>query len=210
MPSVPYRHLWKLRPGKLVAGLTGGLACGKTEVLNRLGKLGAGVISADSLARKVLDTGTPVYRAVAAKYGRACLGPGGEIDRTKLAGRVFSDPAQRLWLENAVHPWVLKNIAAFVRAGVAGVIVADIPLLFEKRLEGLFDITVCVYSTRRQQIRRAMKRGWKKEDVLGRIRAQLSSSEKAAMADVVLDNTGKIGDLHRQADNLYAALKIIA
>ncbi len=197
-------------PGAIVVGLTGGLACGKTAFLNSLEKSGAFVISTDSLAHEALEKGRPGYRAVLGRYGEKYLGPGRAVDRAELGRHVFSVTRARRWLEDAVHPWILKKMASLVRTCRRKVIVADVPLLFEKKLEDRFDLTVCVYSTWAQQVSRAMARNWTRKDVLERMKAQWSASEKARRADIVIDNTGKMNDLRRQADGFYAALKMIA
>lgn len=194
---------------RLVVGLTGGLACGKTTFLDRLEKSGAFVVSTDSLAHEALEKGRPGYRAVLGRYGEKYLGPGGAIDRAKLGRHVFSSSAARHRLEGVLHPYILKKMASLIQACRRKIIVADVPLLFEKNLQDRFDLTVCVYSTRAQQVTRAMERTWSRKEVLERMKAQWSASKKARRADVVIDNTGKIGDLCRQADGFYAALKMI-
>ncbi|MCL6500050.1 MAG: dephospho-CoA kinase, partial [Firmicutes bacterium] len=117
---------------KLVA-LTGGIASGKTTVARMLRELGAEVVDADALAREVVSAGSPALQEIVASFGPEFLLPDGQLDRRKLAERVFSDPAARARLNAIVHPRVRERMRQEVdrirSLRPDAVVVLDVPLL---------------------------------------------------------------------------------
>src|SRR5438309_5377209 len=96
--------------GKILLGLTGNIACGKSVVLRQLRKLGAFVVDADSLIHVILQKGGPAYEPVLNEFGRGILAPNGEIDRRALGRIVFAEPTRLKRLEEIEHPIVRKLI----------------------------------------------------------------------------------------------------
>jgi dephospho-CoA kinase len=90
----------------VIAGLTGGLACGKSFVARALGEMGCHVIEADKIGREVTETGGEAYEAVIAAFGKEIVGEDGRIDRAKLAARVFASPPDLERLNAIIHPAV--------------------------------------------------------------------------------------------------------
>lgn len=189
---------------RLVVGLTGGIACGKSTVAGHFRKMGATVLCADALAGEELRRGRAGYRAVLKRYGGQCLSPDGELNRSFIAGRVFSDEAERLWLESVLHPLVLRRAAGEIKAA-RGVIVFDVPLLFEKRLGGMFDVAIAVYADRKKRLARARARGWTEAEMRARERAQLSPENKMEMADIVINNSGEKSKTFQAVERAYRA-----
>ena len=99
----------------IVVGLTGGIASGKSTVAETMRQAGMPVIDADSLGRLVLDRGTEAYEQTVAAFGNEILDETGDIDRQRLGGKVFQDPAARVKLESITHP----AIAAMAKRGLA-------------------------------------------------------------------------------------------
>lgn len=194
------------RPGKIVMGLTGSIAAGKSEAARCLARLGAQAICADSLAAAQLRAGAPGWKAVKKKFGARALSSDGGIDRVFLAEKVFADDGLRKWLENTIHPYVIIEASETIRKTKRTIIVFDAPLLFEAGLGDMFDITVCVHAEEKIRLARAAARGWTKEEFLRRSRAQFAPEEKAARADIVIDNSGPGPRLRGKIETLYKAL----
>ena len=119
----------------LKVALTGGIATGKSHVLERFRRLGVPCLDADLLAHGVEAAGTEATQAIAARFGDGVLAKDGSVDRTKLGPIVFADSVARSDLEAIVHPAVYRAITAGLRAfeltGNPRLAVVDVPLLFE-------------------------------------------------------------------------------
>lgn len=193
----------------LIVGLTGGIATGKSTVARRLQELGAWLIDADRIAREVVEPGEPALEEIRARFGPEVIGPDGRLDRARLGQIVFRDEKAREDLEAIVHPRVRQKMRETIerlrREHDTGVIVCDIPLLFETGV-GLewVDRTVVVYAPIEVQRERLMQRsGLDREEAERRIAAQLPTDEKARRADYVIDNSGDLESTLEQVDRLW-------
>jgi dephospho-CoA kinase len=196
----------------LRAGLTGGIGSGKSEVSRRLAAHGAVVIDADVAARAVVAPGTPGLARVVEAFGADVVGPDGALDRDRLGAIVFRDPASRTTLNAIVHPLVGQWMRAAEQAAVdaAGgdlIIVHDVPLLAENRRPGDFDLVIVVDVPPELQLERLVgHRGMTPDQARARMAAQASRSQRLAVADLVIDNSGSLADLDRRVDELWADL----
>lgn len=185
---------------RLVVGLTGGIASGKSTVLDWLAKRRIPTQSADLVVRECMRPGTSVYRAILRRFGRNLCRPDGALERAKLGSIVFKDAKARRALERIVHPCVIKAQKAFIRSH-RGLVVLDIPLLFEAKLESLVDHVVVVYAHRHQQMARMKARnGFTTAEARRRLAAQWPLKRKAARAHQVLKNTGTKAELRKQVN----------
>jgi dephospho-CoA kinase len=193
----------------LRVGLTGGIGAGKSEVSRRLASYGAVVIDADAVAREVVAPGTPGLAEVTAAFGPEVLRSDGTLDRDRLGERVFEDESLRMKLNAIIHPRVGERMAELERqAGDALVIVHDVPLLAENHLSGSFDEVVVVDVPPRIQAERlARERGMSKDQAEARMLAQASREERLAIATIVVDNSGSLPELDREAGELWAELR---
>lgn len=177
-----------------VIGLTGGIASGKSSVANILESCGAVVVDADLLAREVVAPGEPAYHAVVEAFGNTVLRPDGSLDRTALGKRVFADKAARKVLEEITHPRIAERAARRIeeeRLRGTKVLFYVVPLLFEAGLVSTVDEIWLVSVGEEAQINRLMKRdAIPREEALRKISAQMPLQEKAAYADVIIDNNG--------------------
>jgi len=189
-------------------GLTGGIASGKSTVSERLAALGAVVIDSDRLAREVVAPGTAGLAQVLEAFGPGILTPDGDLDRSRLAERVFHDQAARRRLEAIVHPLVQARAAEIEQAAPAGsVIVHDIPLLVESGQQDRFDRVVVVDVEEAVQLYRLRElRGLSKEAAQARVAAQASRQDRLATANHVLVNNGTPEDLVAAVDRLWPEL----
>lgn len=193
----------------LLVGLTGGIGSGKSTVARMLASRGAVVLDADGLARDAVEPGTPGYGAVVARFGIDVVTPGGSIDRAALASIVFGDDSARTDLESIVHPQVRRAIAEAVaaRADSDDVVVVDSPLLIETGAHEGFPVVIVVTASEESRIARLAARGMSDSDVRSRMAAQIPLEDKAAHADVLLDNEGDERALEAQVDRLWADLR---
>ncbi|HZD18086.1 MAG TPA: dephospho-CoA kinase [Actinomycetota bacterium] len=194
----------------LLVGLTGGIGSGKSTVAGMLDQRGAIVFDADALARQAVEPGTPGHDAVVERFGANILGPGGYLDREALASIVFADPAARRDLEAIVHPEVRRLFAAACQEheGSDHVIVLSAPLLVETGMHTAFDVLVLVSTTPETQVQRLLRdRAMSEEQIRARIGAQAPLEDKAAAADVIVDNEGTLDELEGQVERLWADLR---
>jgi dephospho-CoA kinase len=186
-------------------GLTGGIASGKSSVAALLKKRGCPVLDADLYAREALTPGTSASKAVVSRYGKRVIKDGtSEIDRAGLASIVFTDPNERSWLEQLVHPIVQRRFDDALRAlPDAPIVILMIPLLFEAGLEAWCSEIWVVRCTALQQKERLMARNnYTDTEATQRIAAQWPIDIKAQRADSVIHNIGLIDDLNYQLDTL--------
>jgi dephospho-CoA kinase len=191
--------------------LTGGLATGKSFVRESFQRLGVSTFDADTVARAVVDTGTEGLQAVIEHFGDGVRNTSGGLDRQKLAELVFHDSTARMNLESIIHPLVGRardRWFSHLSERPPGFAIAEIPLLYEAKLEHGFDAVVVVACTRRTQILRAVSRGDLTEaDVRLRIDAQTSLDEKLLRANYVVRTDGTFEETSRQVVELYRQLQ---
>ena len=193
----------------LRVALTGGLASGKTTVADRWAENGAVLIDSDVLARQVVEPGTPGLAAVRERFGDRVLAADGGLDRQALGAVVFAESQARKDLEGILHPLIRARAAELERAAApAAIVVQVIPLLAETgRTEG-FDAIVVVDLPTEIQLRRAMARdGSSAEQAGARIAAQAGRTERLAIADLVVDNSGDRDQLLAEADRVWQELR---
>ena len=196
----------------IIAGLTGGIASGKSTVSGFLSDAGAQVIDADQIARKVVKPGNPGYDAILALFGRTILMPGGDIDRKRLGEIIFNDPDKKARLDAIVHPLVFERSAERIAQIAAqtpdAVVIMDIPLLFEAGMESDLAEVIVVYVPEKLQLERLMNRdGIDEQAAMARIRSQMPIEKKRRRATVVIDNSGTTFDSRRQALAVFRRLK---
>jgi dephospho-CoA kinase len=178
----------------VIAGLTGGIASGKSTVSAFLKDAGAVIVDADKIAREVVQKGQPAWREIVGTFGRTILLPDGEINRILLGDIIFNDPAQKHVLNRIVHPEVISEtttrLAEIEKNQPGSVVILDVPLLIESGMDsGLSDIIV-VYVPESIQIQRLMDRdALTQAQALARIRSQMPIEEKKKRATIIIDNS---------------------
>ncbi|MBM9622200.1 dephospho-CoA kinase [Streptomyces zhihengii] len=192
----------------LTVGLTGGIGAGKSEVSRLFVSYGAVLVDADRIAREVVEPGTPGLAAVVEAFGREVLTPQGALDRPKLGSVVFSDPERLATLNAIVHPLVgARSRELEAAAGPDDVVVHDVPLLMENGLAELYDVVVVVDASPETQLDRLVRlRGMSESDARARMAAQATREERRAVADLVIDNDGPLGELEPQVRKVWDEL----
>jgi dephospho-CoA kinase len=195
-------------------GLTGGIACGKSTVAAMLAQRGAILIDADQIAREVVLPGTPALARIAERFGPEVLTPEGALNRKRLGAIVFGDEAARRDLEAILHPPIRalmrERKERFEREAPDKLVVLDIPLLYESKLEAMVDRVMVVYCPRELQLERLVRRdGLTPEQAEARLAAQLPIEDKRKLADIVIDNSGSLEHTERQVDAFWSSLPLI-
>lgn len=197
----------------LKVALTGGIATGKSYVLDRLRLLGVPCLDADRLAHGVMAPGTEATSAIAERFGDVLDSAGG-VERGKLGPIVFADPEARRDLERIVHPAVYRAIAAGLRGfelvGGSPFAVVDVPLLYETGHAADFAKVIATVCAPELQRARLLSRGLSAAQVEARLAAQLSSAEKASKADYVIHTDGTFAETDAQIEQTVAALRAVA
>jgi dephospho-CoA kinase len=189
-------------------GLTGGIGAGKSTVADLFSQKGAVVIRSDELARQVIEPQTPGFQQVVDRFGKDFINSDGYIDRAKLAQVVFQDDAALKDLENIVHPLVRNKTNQIIEQHTSEtIIVNEIPLLLEKKMESLFDFLVIVISSEKNRLERLVKRGLTKEQANARMAKQVSDDQRKAAADFLIVNDGNLDQLEADVQKIWQTLQ---
>ena len=185
-----------------IIGLTGGIGTGKTSISHYLAtQYHLPILDADIYARVAVEPGSPVLEAIAERHGSSILLADGTLNRRQLGQIVFSNPDERRWLEQQIHPYVRERLLGAIPFRNSQTVVLVVPLLFEAGMTDLVTEIWVVCCSRQQQLERLMQRDQLTlEQAKARINSQLSIEEKAARADVVLDNSLALEALLKQVD----------
>lgn len=207
-PLYPLRWLLFSESG-LVIGLTGGIASGKSTAARYLASLGAHVVDADALGHRAYEPDTDAYNAVLAAFGEEVRGADGQLDRRALGSRVFADPAAMKRLTDIVWPEIRRLAELEVDAAhdrdAGAIIVLEAAVLFEAGWQDAVDETWVVAVDRDVAVQRCMARdGLDESAVQARMDAQLSNEDRAALADLVVNNSGSEAAMRTQLDDAWA------
>jgi len=188
---------------KIILGLTGGIASGKTTAAGMFADKGAKLIDADSIAHKVLREDREVQRKIAEAFGPEYVS-GGEVDRRALARKVFSGGAALDILSGIIHPPVIAAILKELeKSGDEDVVVIDAPLLIESGMHKYVDAVVLVTAGRDKQLERAAGRGLSEKEINYVIDKQMSQAEKEKFAQYILDNGASIDETKKGVDRIW-------
>ncbi|QBG46495.1 dephospho-CoA kinase [Verrucomicrobia bacterium S94] len=195
----------------ITLGITGGIACGKSEVGRILGEMGFAVCDADRVAHGLMDKGTPVFQRVIDHFGDEILTEDGRISRPDLGKIVFEDSSRLKLLNALVHPAVREALETWMTArkneNRSSAIL--LPLLFESGMDDLgWDAVVCVSSSEQTVFQRLEKRGLSPEEAEQRVLSQMPLAEKESRADVVIPNHGTLGELELAVRRIVGAIML--
>ena len=194
----------------LKVALTGGIATGKSHVLERFRRLNVPCLDADALAHGVMAPGTEASAAIAARFGAEVLDASGAVDRRQLGPLVFADASARRDLEAIVHPAVYRAITAGLRAfELLGepLAIVDIPLLYETGRAADFDKVIATVCEPSQQMARLLHRGLTEDQACERLAAQMPAQEKAARAHFVIQTDGTVAETDEQVKAVWQHLR---
>jgi dephospho-CoA kinase len=195
-----------------VIGLTGGIASGKSTVAGVLQDLGAHIIDADRLGHRVYEPGTVGFQKVVNAFGHDIVARDGSIDRRVLGGKVFGAPDQMARLTDIVWPEIRKLAAREIdelrRKAPHDVVVLEAAVLLEAGWEDLVDEIWVVTTRVGTAVERLQTRsGLTEEQAMARIQAQMSNRGRLERADVRIDNSDSLEDLHRRVERQWKQLQ---
>lgn len=202
------------KDNRLLLGVTGGIATGKTVVSKMLEEMGAPIIDFDIIARQVVEPEKPAWQEIVAYFGEQVLQEDRNLDRKKLSDIVFQDLEKRKKLEEFTHPRIseefVRQVNEITNRNPDAIIQVVIPLLIELNLQYRFHKILVVYAPKEMQIERLMKRdGITREVAANILKAQLPIDEKIGYADFVIHNEGSLEETKKQVEGLWESLKKI-
>ena len=195
----------------LHAGLTGGIASGKSTVAWMFQEKGACLIDLDEIAHFVEEPDRPGWKAIVEYFGHGVLNDDGTINREKLGAIVFCDKEKLAKLNMMVHPAVFeeweRRVAGVRKTSPHTILISDIPLLIEVGMQQWLDAVILVYVSPDDQIQRLMSRnGCSRNEALARLNSQMPIDEKIPHADFLIDNRGSIENSRSAVHALWAEL----
>jgi len=204
----------KGKDNRILLGVTGGIASGKTVVSEILEELGAPLIDLDIIARQVVEPGTIALENIIDYFGKQVLHEDESLDRKKLSNIIFQDMEKRKKLESFTHPPIfeefLKQVDEIAKKTPGAIIQVSIPLLIEENLQFMFDKIVVVYISKELQIERlVLRNGISRADASNMLNSQLPLDEKVGYADFVINNENSIEETGRQVEEMWQELKKI-
>ena len=197
---------------RLLLGVTGTIASGKTTVANMLAEKGAYTIDFDVIAHEVVEPGKPAFEQIVDYFGKQVVGEDGALDRQALSDIVFRDMVKRKKLESFTHPQIavafISQLEAITAKDPDAVVQVVIPLMIELNLQYMFHKLLVVYIPQEALTQRLMARdGIEKEEALRIISSQMSMEEKVGYGDFSIDNSGDLDQTQKQVDDLWNVLK---
>ena len=178
-----------LQSDSFIVGLTGGIGSGKSTVAEAFRQLGITTVDADRASRAVVEPGMPALKSIAEQFGSEIIQEDGSLDRAALRTIIFSDPAQKTWLESLLHPLIRQWIVEQLQKATSPYVILESPLLYETDQHQLVDTVLLVDLPVELQIERAGARdGNQSEQIKRIIAAQMPREEKLSRADWVFDN----------------------
>lgn len=191
----------------MLVGLTGGIGCGKTTVLKCFSRLNWKTLDADTICHSLYENKTgEIFSAIYKRWGKCVIQKDGTADRKKIAEIVFNDNHELIWLNSLLHPKVLETAKKTAWESKEDVIF-DVPLLFEANWENEFDVTIAVWTAKKIQRKRLLKKGWDSAEINRRINSQMPAEEKLEKADLGLINNSSHSLLFEQCEKLSRQIK---
>ncbi|MCR5647761.1 MAG: dephospho-CoA kinase [Acholeplasmatales bacterium] len=176
---------------KLIIGVTGGIASGKSNVCNIISQEGYPVIDCDKITAQLSVKGGPLYNVIVEKFGEDFLLDDGELDRKKLAKQIFNNAASKQILDSITHPIIKDEVDRQISEIKDGIVFLEAPLLYESKFNDMCDKVICVFLQKKLQVQRLMDREGIDEDyALAKIHSQMDLYLKKSLADYVIDSRG--------------------
>jgi dephospho-CoA kinase len=192
-------------------GVTGGIGCGQSTVCKIFEKYGAGVINADLIAKDVVEKNSDVINEIKENFGAGIFNSDGTLNRRELAQIAFSSVENTKKLNSIIHPKVIDTVNFEIlkakESGKFKLVVIDAALIYETKMEKIFDYVVVVSSTMGNRIKRIIHRdGLTEKEIMDRIKAQMPVEKKAEFANFVIENDGTIQELEEKVKEILAKI----
>ncbi len=189
----------------IIIGLSGGIASGKTTVANLFNEhFNIDIVDADIVAREVVALGSDGLKQITEHFGEPILLEDGTLNRSKLRELIFSDPKEKQWLNDLLHPMIRDKIDSDLSKITSPYGLLVVPLLVENQMQGMADRVLIVDVPAEVQIERTMSRdNVSREQVTSILRSQASREQRLAVADDVIKNHTKNQELLPQITDLH-------
>lgn len=195
----------------LIVALTGGIATGKSVIAQIWEQLGCFIHESDTLAHELQAPNKPAWKAIVSHFGKRILNPNGTINRKALGAIVFTDPEEREFIDELLHPMVMKKkkeiMTEVLRQGRHKIFVSVAALTIEAGYAKLFDKIIVVHCDKETQIQRLMERdAINRAEALNKIGSQMPQEKKLRLADYDIDTSGSLLETVEQAEKVYRNL----
>lgn len=188
-----------------VVALTGGIGSGKSTVANAFSRLGIAIIDADIIARHVVEPHTPGLNAIAAHFGPGIINADGTLNRRLLRESIFSQPAEKSWLNALLHPMIHQETQRQIAEATSPYVLWVVPLLVENQLQHKADRILVIDVSPETQLQRTMLRdNVSRQHAEQILAAQATREERLAVADDVIDNDGAPDTIASDVARLHA------
>ncbi|MFA0000670.1 dephospho-CoA kinase [Vibrio lentus] len=189
----------------IIIGLSGGIASGKTTVANLFHEhFNIDIVDADIVAREVVALGSEGLKQIATHFGEEVLLEDGALNRAKLREVIFTDPTEKQWLNELLHPMIRNKIDSDLSKVTSPYALLVAPLLVENQMQDMADRVLIVDVPTEVQIERTMSRdNVSKEQVTAILKSQASREQRLAVADDVIKNHTKNQELLPQITDLH-------
>ena len=199
----------------LLVGLTGGMGSGKTLSASFFKDLGAFILDADLICRKLVEPGQAAWKEIEAVFGKEIFTESGNLDRRKLADIIFGDSEKKQTLEDILHPKVFEferlEYDAIRKEHPNALVIVDAALLIESGNYKKMDKVIVVNSDEKNRISRILARSeLSRDEIADRIKNQMPSDEKVRYADFVLENSLDKGNLLSKVKEIHTKLALLA
>ncbi len=193
---------------KLIVGITGGIACGKSNVCQNIRDLGYTVLDCDKISYELSLKGNIVYKEIIEAFGSDYLLSDGQIDRRKLGKLIFSNEESRILLNSISHPHIKNELLRQINSLSDKLVFIEVPLLFESGFNELCNCVICIYLERELQIKRLMERDLiDREYAITKISSQMDLERKKLLADYIIDTKGSFDDTKKQVEKIIKEIK---
>ena len=196
----------------ILIGITGGIACGKTEVTNIFREKGAVVLSGDRIGKAVVEKNRRILKELVRTFGHEILNKKGGLNRRRLGEIAFASQKSKEKLNRMVHPYLLnelrRKIEGLGKKHHRGMVVIDAALIVEWGLQKELDYLIFVQSKREDKIKRLREmKGYSRREALDRINSQLPETTKRKLADFIIKNDKGLTELKEKANRVWEKIK---
>ena len=193
---------------KKVIGITGGIASGKSNIINVIKNQGYLVLSCDEIVSKLSIKGGKIYNNIINTFGPEYVKDNLELDKEKLGKLIFNDSSKKELLNSITHPLVKEELLAEINKSNDSLIFAEIPLLYEAKFNDICDLVIVSYLSKDEQIKRLCFRD--NIDITyakAKINSQMDLEIKKNLADFVIDTKGSFEETEKQVLEVLDKIK---
>jgi dephospho-CoA kinase len=189
---------------RLIVGLTGGVASGKSAIAQHFQQLSVPVLDADQVSREVVAPPSPVLEEIVQTFGADSLLPDGTLDRRRMREQIFADASAKHLLESILHPHMARRMSTWAAAQTTPYCILSIAILIETGMRKLVQRVLVVDAPVETQLTRLLQRDGISESLAqSMIAAQTSRATRLAAADDVILNAGSLDESRKKVAKLH-------